>query len=303
MISIIINVFVTTTILYTLILTNRTAEKINSNILLGVSLPPSALEDNETTTIVQRFHKACNLEILFFFLLILPLLFISSYISISILYILIWCLLLFFTQRTIQKRYFNQLYSLKLNKDWFVGENQITNQYMDDDYFWKSGSYNNPNDKRIWVDKRIGIGRTINMGSWFGTFTYVFLAATIVGTILLSLYLMPLDFGTVGLEVKDNNVLIEAPMYTDSFSFNDIQVITLMDHLPRMSKQRGGDSDHFYVGRFQVNGYGNCSVYVHRNKPPYILVTLTDRIIILNGDTPEKTEDFYRILKSYRIND
>jgi len=39
MISIVINLFVTLVVLITLVLTNKTAEKANGNILLGVSLP------------------------------------------------------------------------------------------------------------------------------------------------------------------------------------------------------------------------------------------------------------------------
>jgi len=55
----------------------------------------------------------------------LPPLFISKYVSISILYILAWCCLLFFVNRLIQKRHFNKLYTLKKENKWYVGEKHI----------------------------------------------------------------------------------------------------------------------------------------------------------------------------------
>ncbi|WP_124068035.1 DUF5808 domain-containing protein [Clostridium sp. E02] len=174
--------------------------------------------------------------------------------------------------------------------------------YTDEDQYWKTGSYNNPNDKRVWVEKRVGFGTTINMASRSGKFINIFinviLVASVIAVIALSKFLMPLDFGSVELEVKDNIAYINAPMYRDSFSMDDVQEIKKVEHLPKMSKRKGGDSDKFYVGSFNVQGYSNCSVYVHRNTAPYIFVTFSDRVVIFNGNSPEKTEKFYlRLMK------
>lgn len=84
MISIAINLFVTLVVLITLILTNKTAEKPNGNILLGVSLPHLELQNNKVQKIVQEYHKTYTLAGIIFFLLMLPLLIISKYVSISI---------------------------------------------------------------------------------------------------------------------------------------------------------------------------------------------------------------------------
>ncbi|MFA9466631.1 MAG: DUF5808 domain-containing protein [Velocimicrobium sp.] len=455
MISIVINLFVTLVVWVSLVLTDKTAESANGNILLGVSLPHLELQNNEVQIIVQKYHKAYTLTGTIFFLLMLPLLIISKYVSISILYILAWCCLLFFVNSLIQKRYFNKLYTLKKENKWYVGEKHIIsidtevsrlkgkmpasrfwfflafiisiipivpllykqeyhyfslvfpicslisvvigflaymivtkertitysentevnlalNQiykhqwskcwilqahigsilytlmfflvqyrildssvmmallgistcltyapilsayytirnerhnlllftskevYIDEDQYWATGNYNNPNDKRIWVEKRIGFGTTVNMASKFGKFSNVFLAIIVIGTIVLAKFLMPLDFGTVEFELKNHIAYISAPMYSDSFSIDDVKTMEQIDQLPKMSKHNGGDSDRFFVGKFNVQGYGNCSVYVHRNNPPYIVITLSDRIIIFNGVTPQKTDEFYFLLK------
>lgn len=296
MFSIIINLFVTTVIMLSILLTNKTAKKSNGNILLGVSLPHSELENNEVLKIVQDFHKTYTFAGLLSVLFMLPLLIISNYVSISILYILVWCCLVFYRNYIIQKKYFNKLYQLKRDKGWYTEERKNIGIETDESQFWVNGNYYNPNDKRVWVEKRFGIGTTTNMASWLGKLTYVFLAAIVIGTIALSIFLMPLDFGSVKLEVKDNIVSINAPLYSDSFFLNDIQNVKRVRDLPKMSKRNGGDSENFYVGSFDVQAYNNCSVYVHRNNSPYIFVTLSNRIVILNGDTPEKTEEYYLLL-------
>jgi uncharacterized membrane protein len=241
-------------------MSNKTAEKVNGNILLGVSLPYSELENKEALKIVEEFHKTYTLTGLISVLLMLPLLIIYNYDSISILYILAWCCLVFYSNFIIQKKYFNKLYQLKRDKGWYIEERQSIEIDTDESQFWVKGYYYNPNDKRVWVEKRFGIGTTTNMASWLGKLTYVFLATIIIGTIALSIFLMPLDFGSVYLEVKNNVVFINAPMRNDSFSLADIQDIKQVKYLPKMSKRNGGDSDNFYVGSFHVQGYNNCSV-------------------------------------------
>ncbi|BCJ94199.1 hypothetical protein acsn021_17680 [Anaerocolumna cellulosilytica] len=455
MISIVINLFVTLTVLITLILTNKTAEKANGNILLGVSLPRFELQNSEVQKIVQKYHKSYTLAGFVFILLMFPLLIISKYTSISILYILAWCCLLFFVNSLIQKRYFSILYTVKKENKWYVGEKHILsidtevsrlkgkmpaspfwfiqafiislipillllhkqeyhlsswifpmcsiisvvigflayrivtkervitysenteinlalNQiyrhqwskcwilqahigtilytlmfflvqcnvldlfvmmvllgistcltyapilsayytvrderhnlllftseevYTDEDQYWATGNYKNPTDKRVWVENRLGYGVTVNMASTFGRLTNIVLAIVVLGIIALAKFVMPLDFGTVEFEMKNHTAYISAPMYRDSFSIDAMKAVVQIDQLPKMNKRNGGDSDRFYVGRFNVQGYGDCSVYVHRNISPYLVITLSDRIIIINGDAPEKTNEIYSLLK------
>ncbi len=103
MISIIINIFVTIVILFALMLTNNTAEKANGNILLGASLPYSELKNKEVLKIIQDYHRTYILVGVIFFILILPLLIFSKYVSISTLYILFWCCLIFYINSIIKK--------------------------------------------------------------------------------------------------------------------------------------------------------------------------------------------------------
>lgn len=284
-------------ILTSLIFTFSTAKKPNQNILLCITLPYSALENNEVTKLVQGYQKSYTFTVIASFLFLLPLFLFSKYTSISMLYFIAWCSLTFYASHIIQKIYSHKLFSLKKQNNWHTGIDSAEYE-LDEDEYWLTGNYNNPNDKRVFVEKRLGYGTTVNMATLFGKLTTLFLAVIIVGTVALAFFLMPLDFGSVDFWVEGDTAYIDAPMYHDSFLLENVSKIEQIDTLPKMAKNRGGDSSFFYVGQFHAKDIGVCTAYVHRNSTPYIIVTLSDRIIILNGSTPQKTEEYYLQLKT-----
>jgi hypothetical protein len=86
------------------------------------------------------------------------------------------------------------------------------------------------------------------MASKFGKLTNVFLSILVIATIVLAKFVMPLDFGAVEFKIIDNTAYINAPMYSDSFSLNDIHEVKQIEDLPKMSKRNGRDSEIFFVG-------------------------------------------------------
>jgi uncharacterized membrane protein len=69
--------------------------------------------------------------------------------------------------------------------------------YTDDDPYWYRGSYCNPNDNRWWVEKRIGIGMTINEGKR-GAKLIIYTSYGLVILLFLgfAVYLLPHDFSS-----------------------------------------------------------------------------------------------------------
>jgi hypothetical protein len=171
--------------------------------------------------------------------------------------------------------------------------------YADGDKYWHRGAYNNPNDNRSWVEKRIGYGMTINTAKKGGR---LFVALTIGFAVLIALglaiYLIPLDFGAVKLSVSRQTVTVNVPMYESyTFSTREIAGITLSDDFPRATKVFGANSDRLYIGRFRVAGYkGISQVFIHRDNPPFIVVELESGWVFVNGGTREETEMYYDLL-------
>lgn len=108
-------------------ISDKTAEKPNGNILLGVTLPYSKLEDGRVKEIVKAYHKAYMLNIIIYLILFLPFFLLYRFVSLQLLYLLIWIVTMLFINQKIINIYWYKLYDLKCQEEWFIGiKNTIT---------------------------------------------------------------------------------------------------------------------------------------------------------------------------------
>lgn len=168
---------------------------------------------------------------------------------------------------------------------------------VDEDYYWRGGFYNNPNDSRVLVDKRIGIGQTVNLGTRTGKLVYY---GSIIGlpVILLALFLvfLSLDSANFELTITDNQVEIHAPIYGYEVPLSDIQSVSLVDTVPGGSRTNGAATSKYRLGNFSIKGYGRSKLYVYNNQPQYIVLELPDLYIFFSARTPEQTQEYYELL-------
>lgn len=167
----------------------------------------------------------------------------------------------------------------------------------DDDVYWLHGFYNNPNDPRINVEKRFGIGFTINLGNPKGKVIAVVTAALVVA-MLIGMFAIFLAFDTATFPpvIENGIVTINAPLYSDAFALDEIQEIEEIQNIPTGTRTNGLGSSSLLVGHFSLSGYGNSMLFVYNGKPPYLAIHLKDRVVILNGKTPEETRQYHRLL-------
>lgn len=171
--------------------------------------------------------------------------------------------------------------------------------YMDDDEYWQSGSYNNPKDNRLLVEKRIGYGYTLNMASKKGKFfTFSVLGGVAILVLVLAVALFKLDFSDFSLSVSGNKAVIDAPFYGYSFDISEIEDIAKVDALPSGAKTNGAETGKYSLGNFNVNGYGKSKLYIYKANKPYICIKLKDIYVFINGKTNEETEVYYKLLMS-----
>lgn len=171
--------------------------------------------------------------------------------------------------------------------------------YVDDDYYWRGGFYNNPNDARTMVEKRFGIGYTINIATAKGKLAYYGLLIGLPA-LLLPLFLMLFSFDTAKFDmtITNDHVFIHAPIYKYDFPLDDIKSVSTTDLLPQGSRTNGAATSRYFLGNFNLNQYGRSKMYTYRNKPPYIVLELPDLYVFFNADTPEKTWEIYDLLIS-----
>lgn len=172
---------------------------------------------------------------------------------------------------------------------------------VDDDIFWRGGTYNNPNDSRFMVEKRIGIGTTFNMASKGAK---VFTAGIIVFVIICfapMFYFWRYDYSSYTFIQTDQTFTIDAPPYEYSFTADQIINVDTIEKLPSYYKNNGYDSATRCFGKFRVKGYGQCQMYITCDNAPYIVVTLNDATVILNGSTPEETAQYLQEIQNMHV--
>ena len=89
MILILVYGFVILIFALSLLMNNRTALKPNKNMLLGVTLPHTKLEDPKVIEILHHYQRSYRIQFGVFLLAAIPLFFIP-YVSLTFLYLFLW---------------------------------------------------------------------------------------------------------------------------------------------------------------------------------------------------------------------
>lgn len=166
--------------------------------------------------------------------------------------------------------------------------------YTDDDQYWQSGLYyNNPHDNNTFVEKRVGIGMTVNVATRGGKIIIWMIAPAIVLWLGVAFYMLPFDFGSVTLSTSGERVTISAPLNRFTFTAEEIINVSLIEYLPPAGRVNNVSHGRIISGISHVRGYGESHVFVLRENSPYIRVELENGWIFLNGSTQEETVAFF----------
>lgn len=169
----------------------------------------------------------------------------------------------------------------------------------DEDEFWKRGWYNNPYDPRVTVEKRFGIGWTINLGTIKGKLYAYGSLAFVAGLLLFLLVLfIRVDVIPFTLAVEENRVSISAGMYKEDFSLEEVRGIELIDTVPDGTRINGAATDSYLLGHFRMDGYGDSLLYVYPDSLPCLVISLPERTVFFTARNPEETVQAYEKLKN-----
>jgi uncharacterized membrane protein len=160
---------------------------------------------------------------------------------------------------------------------------------------WKRGFYNNPNDPRIFVPKRIAsLGWTINIGRPLGKAAIFALFIPLIACFALILYGGVKDYH---ITLRENEIVIDAAMYDFSVDKADVVSISMTERLPGGRRTNGYGGAAKSYGNFYLEGYGNCKLYIYNDIKQYIVLELAGdnpSYVILNGKTPDETSRLYQ---------
>lgn len=165
---------------------------------------------------------------------------------------------------------------------------------LEQENLWKWGWYNNPNDPRLFVPKRIaGMGWTINIAKPAGK---LFMLAT--GLLVVGITAMIIAFSVMGYDISEKNseVTISAMIYNTTFAPEDIISVEMLTDMPSCTRTNGYGGATKSSGHFTVSGYGPSMLYIYNDVEEYIVIHLKGdgpEYVFVNGETKDKTNELY----------
>lgn len=173
---------------------------------------------------------------------------------------------------------------------------------VDDDYFWHYGSYNNPSDPRVMVEKQsFGGGMIFNLGNPRGRL-YNRLVLGAVGIFIALILGFMLSFDLGGIKVVDQGTVIrvDVPVFGTIVNKADIESVSIIDQMPKSIRTNGLGGSNLSLGQFTAQGYGKSLFFIHNDQSPYIVIKLRDKYLFINGRDRVETEEILGIFKTGR---
>lgn len=172
--------------------------------------------------------------------------------------------------------------------------------YVDDDEYWKTGFYYNPNDKHVFVPNKLQSGNYAMNYATFGAklctaIVSIITAAAIAATVIV---LIPFMNVRIDINMQEDNITISAAGYTSEINAKNIEKIELIDKLPTdsFSKTNGGATDEYLVGHFKGNTYGKCEMYIFEGYSPILEIKTNRGTIFVNSKNEGEIERVYEDL-------
>ncbi|MCR4762274.1 MAG: DUF5808 domain-containing protein [Lachnospiraceae bacterium] len=173
----------------------------------------------------------------------------------------------------------------------------------DDDEYWIGGLiYYNPTDTRAMVEKRAGIGTTVNYGHPLGKVSAVFMVLILAATALLLIWLGMLDVVPVSLRLEDDKLICHQLRDEYVIVLDDIVSAELDDELSEHKIYRtfGVGMGNLLKGDFTVDGKSGCKFFMNPAGKAYIRIETADgKCYYISGETAEDTNDIYKELERY----
>jgi len=270
--------------------------KYRNGMMFAVKLPREAEKDRAVRRIRERYLRDARLLLMIGVVTFLPVL--LPWTAFRIIYFLFWILAFSFAFLIPFRRANRELIALKKKNGWFVSPDGD-----DGDEYWSSGiAYHNPKDRRVFVEKRVGTGLTVNTGTLAGKLilggSLGLAAAAVLFAVVMFIWseMAPPEISFAE-TAEGERVNIRYFLYPARFAAEEMKEVALVDVIPHGRKTNGEATDKVLRGHFRLDGAGKATLYVFRNSPPFIRIRLEDRYIYYNEKDPDQTRAVYERLR------
>ena len=163
----------------------------------------------------------------------------------------------------------------------------------DDDECWIAGMfYYNPKDRRMNVEKRAGVGSTVNFAHPGGKAVGIVGIGSIVFTLFVLVWVGLLESTPISLRVEDSKVICHQLRDDYVIRLDDIVSAeygdNIMDHT--VIRIAGTGMETLLKGRFSVDGVNGCRCFLNPQTKEFIKIVTKDGLIYyVGGETAEET--------------
>ncbi|MBD8046304.1 MAG: hypothetical protein KID00_14965 [Clostridium argentinense] len=174
----------------------------------------------------------------------------------------------------------------------------LTINREDDDNYIFGMIYYNPNDPAFFVEKRAGVGWTINVARPMGKVAMALTALLIIGTIVMTVYTS--TSMKVNLQIREQVVAIKG-MYSENINGKDIVQLSFEESIPPIAvKQNGAAIGSKKLGYFRTKDGEKVKLFIEDDKNSVIKIATKEKTIYLNYEEEEKTEALFNELKNLK---
>jgi len=158
---------------------------------------------------------------------------------------------------------------------------------IDTDEYWIWGMfYYNKNDKRMFINDRVGVNMQMNLAKPIGMISMGLAALALLAMPLLGVWIMAQEFSPITYSVEGNVVTV-SHLTTRSFDLGDDFEAEILDEWPGGMRTNGTAIGTFRQGTFQLDGIGTSWVLLRTDEEPLILITRPEGPRLLFSYTPE----------------
>ena len=167
--------------------------------------------------------------------------------------------------------------------------------FSDDDACWLGGLiYYNPKDTKTMVEKRVGVGTTMNMATPGGKAMGVFLLLVLLGVLVLCAWLVRLEFTPIHLSLEGDTLVAEQLKEDYTIPLDTIEDVSLVEDLPAMVRTNGTGMTTLSKGSFRIRETGEgCQVFLNPQNDVFLRVEAGDTTYYLGGQDDQETLAVY----------
>ena len=169
----------------------------------------------------------------------------------------------------------------------------------DEDDHWIGGMfYYNPNNKRLNISKRAGVGTTFNLAHPIGKLAGVLICITFLVIMASLVYIGMAEATPLKLKIENNKLICH--QLTDEYEIDiaDIRDIEWGEDVSdlRFFKVSGFGISNLYKGNFTVNNEVGCKVFLNPEEGNYLKIVTDELTYYISASTSEETRAIYDTL-------